>query len=317
MRSTAFVWPPFQRLFPVAARAFRSSPSMMLLKTAAITAVYQFSFGAVAYLKQIDTLTDFAGTTNAIVLALFSYKQSLCTFRQKIITAFVVAWGARLGSFLLRRIFKWGEDRRLDNIRTSLKSVVTFWSIQGLWILIITMPAVLANASSKNPPLGVSDYVGWALYAIGFLTESIADWQKLSANPSRKWMNTGLWKYSRHPNYFGEILVWIGVYVSATPVLSGLQYLSIVSPVFTAALLLFLSGVPLLERSADKKYAKDQQYVAYKKRTSVLVPLPPAVYTRLPPWLRKTMLFDFDMYDNLQNYQNREQEYQSCDTPER
>lgn len=279
---------------------------MVLIKSAAITLAYQAAFGTIAHIKQIDTLTDFAGTTNFIVLALYSFAKSGYSIRHKLISFFSCTWGVRLGTFLLRRILSWGEDRRFDKIRKSIQSLVTFWSLQGVWVWVVSLPVLLANASTANPPLGKLDYVGWAVYAIGLLTETVADFQKLKSNSSadRKWMHTGLWKYSRHPNYFGEILIWTGIYLSAAPTLSGLQHLAVASPIFTATILLFLSGIPLSENSADKKYASDPDYVAYKKGTSVLVPLPPAVYRTFPPWFKRTLLFEYDMYDKLAKYTN-------------
>lgn len=281
---------------------------MTLVKSVAITIAYQAAFGAIAHFKQIDTFTDFAGTSNFIVLALYSFVKSGHTIRQKLISFFSCTWGVRLGTHLLRRILSWGEDHRFDNIRNNIKSLITFWSVQGLWVWIVSLPVLLANTSTVNPPLGALDYIGWALYAIGLVTETVADLQKLKSSSSaqRKWMHTGLWKYSRHPNYFGEILVWTGMYLSAAPTLSGLEHLAMASPLFTATILLFLSGIPMSEKSADKKYANNSDYVAYKKGTSVLVPLPPAMYRSFPPWFKRTLLFEYDMYDNLDRYTNRD-----------
>ena len=120
---------------------------------------------------------------------------------------------------------------------------------------------------------------GCAVWLIGFLTEATADFQKFnfSSKPSNKnkWIEQGVWKYSRHPNYFGEILVWVGTYIIASQSLSaGYATLALISPLFITTLLLFVSGIPILEKSADKRWGNDKKYRSYKRATSILIPLP-------------------------------------------
>jgi steroid 5-alpha reductase family enzyme len=128
--------------------------------------------------------------------------------------------------------------------------------------------------------LGIFALVGFLLWILGFGIEVIADRQKskFRADPQNagKFINTGLWSWSRHPNYFGEILLWIGVAVITIPVLSGWQWLTLISPIFVAILLTRVSGIPILESLADEKWGGQAEYENYKGKTSLLIPKPPA-----------------------------------------
>ena len=138
------------------------------------------------------------------------------------------------------------------------------------------------------------------MWLVGFLIEAISDQQKLqfkkySTNMGR-WCNIGFWKWSRHPNYFGEILLWWWVFVASTPLLEGAKWLAVTGPIFRTALLLFLSGIPLLEYSADKKFGGLTEYREYKRKTSPLVLLPPTVYGRLPDRFKQVLILEFPFY---------------------
>lgn len=160
----------------------------------------------------------------------------------------------------------------------------------------------LVNGTVRNVPVGgVRDVVALGMFAVGLVVETVADWQKLAhkQRPGARWMTSGLWKYSRHPNYFGEILLWWAVYILAMPVLRGWQFMAILSPLVVCLLLLFLSGIPILERSGDRKWGADEEYVRYKKDTSVVVPLPVGMYGKLPRWIKRSMFFELDMYNTI------------------
>jgi steroid 5-alpha reductase family enzyme len=152
------------------------------------------------------------------------------------------------------------------------------WTLQGVWVFFTMLPVLILHQASEDVNFGVFDYIGLPTWAVGFLIEVIADFQKSAfrklADNKEKFIHTGLWAISRHPNYFGEILLWIGVALSAFGGLSARPRASFVfiSPVFVALLLIFVSGIPLLEQKADKKYGEDDAYVQYKKKTPVLVP---------------------------------------------
>ncbi|XP_024022162.1 uncharacterized protein LOC21400387 isoform X1 [Morus notabilis] len=269
--------------------------------TAIVTVGYQFLFFIITALLKIDKLTDFAGSTNFIVLAILTLVvKGSWHFRQVVLSSLVIIWGLRLGLFLLLRILQWGEDRRFDEMRGNLGRLAVFWISQAVWVWTVSLPVTVVNASDRNPSLHAADIVGWIIWIIGFAIEAIADQQKLSFKNSPenrgKWCNVGLWKYTRHPNYFGEIFLWWGIFVAATPILDGAEWLVIFGPIFLTLLLLFISGLPLLEESADKKYGNVAAYRIYKRTTSPLIPLPPLVYGNLPLWFKKIFLFELPLY---------------------
>ena len=136
--------------------------------------------------------------------------------------------------------------------------------------------ALVAITTTARKGLDVFAIVGFLVWVVGFTIEVVADSQKsrFSANPDNKgkFIQTGLWSRSRHPNYFGEIVLWIGVAVIAAPVLQGWQWIALISPVFVTFLLTRVSGVPLLEKKADKKWGGQGDYESYKKKTPVLIP---------------------------------------------
>lgn len=242
-----------------------------------------------------------SGSTNFIILAVLTLViKGSWHFRQVVLSSLVVIWGLRLGLFLLLRILQWGEDRRFDEMRGNLVKLAVFWVFQAVWVWTVSLPVMIVNASDRNPSIQAVDIIGWIMWTIGFLIEATADQEKLSFKNSPenrgKWCNVGLWKYSRHPNYVGEIFLWWGIFLGSAPVLKGAEWLVILGPAFLTFLLLFVSGIPLLEDSSDKKYGNVASYRQYKKVTSPLVPLPPAVYGHLPSWFKRIFLFEFPFY---------------------
>ncbi|RVW17397.1 hypothetical protein CK203_094168 [Vitis vinifera] len=213
--------------------------------------------------------------------------------------------------YLLIRILQWGEDRRFDEMRSNLGKLAVFWTFQAVWVWTVSLPVTIVNASGRDPSLQAADIIGWIMWSVGITIEASADQQKLSFKNSPenrgKWCNVGVWKYTRHPNYFGEILLWWGIFVASTPVLEGAEWLVILGPIFLTLLLLFVSGIPLLEESADKKFGNVAGYRLYKSTTSPLVPLPPMVYGNLPSWFKTTFLLEFPFYSR-----NLPQEGQNC-----
>jgi steroid 5-alpha reductase family enzyme len=177
---------------------------------------------------------------------------------------------------LFRRIQKAGKDDRFDDLKPSFIRFLNVWTIQGLWVTFTAAAALVAITTTHRQALDAFAVIGLLVWVCGFAFEVIADAQKnrFSANPANKgkFIQTGLWARSRHPNYFGEIVLWIGVAVIALPVLQGWQWVALISPVFVTVLLTRVSGVPLLEAKADKKWGGQPEYEAYKKRTPVLIP---------------------------------------------
>jgi steroid 5-alpha reductase family enzyme len=188
----------------------------------------------------------------------------------------VVAWAARLGSFLFRRVSRHGKDDRFDEIKPSFLRFLNTWTIQGLWVVLTAAAAWIAITSATRVALDGWALAGFVVWAAGFGIEIVADNQKgrFKADPANdgKFISTGLWSKSRHPNYFGEIVLWIGVLLIAIPVLEGWQWVALLSPVFVALLLIKASGIPLLEKKADSKWGGQADYEAYKKNTPVLIP---------------------------------------------
>ncbi|XP_023001102.1 uncharacterized protein LOC111495346 isoform X1 [Cucurbita maxima] len=275
--------------------------SHFLALTATVTIGYQLSFFIITALLRFDKVTDFAGSTNFVILAVLTLVlKGTWHFRQVILSVLVVTWGLRLGFFLLMRILQWGEDRRFDKMRSNLGKLAVFWILQAVWIWTVSLPITVVNASNHNPSLRAADVIGWIIWLVGVVIETTADQQKLAFKNSPenrgKWCDVGLWKVSRHPNYFGEIFLWWGIFVASTPVLEGIEWLVILGPIFLTLLLLFVSGIPLLEKSADKKFGNVTEYVRYKRETSPLIPLPTAIYGNLPSWFKKNFLFEFPFY---------------------
>ncbi|KAJ6805633.1 uncharacterized protein M6B38_416855 [Iris pallida] len=275
--------------------------SHFLALTAIVTVGYQLLFFIITALLKFDKLTDFAGSTNFILLGILTLAlKGAWHFRQIVLTIFVVIWGLRLGLFLLMRILQWGEDRRFDEMRENLGKLAFFWAFQAFWVWTVSLPVTVVNASNRNPSVKPQDIIGWIMWSVGLAIEATADQQKLdfknSAANRGKWCNVGLWKYSRHPNYFGEILLWWGIFVAATPVLRGAEWLIVLGPIVLTLLLLFISGIPLLEESANKRYNSNEDYRMYRLTASPLVPLPPSVYANLPAWFKMTFLFEFPLY---------------------
>lgn len=196
-----------------------------------------------------------------------------------IVALMVAVWAVRLGAFLFRRIRREGRDQRFDQIKTKPVRFLMTWTLQGLWVL-LTAAAALAIITSEEPtPIGWVAIAGILVWAAGFAVEVVADRQKSEfrkdpANEGR-FIRSGLWAWSRHPNYFGEITLWTGIAIMAIPILSGWRWVVLISPVFVALLIGRVSGVPMLEAKADKRWGDDEEYQEYKRATPVLIPRPP------------------------------------------
>jgi steroid 5-alpha reductase family enzyme len=232
----------------------------------------------IAYKQQSDKLTDISYAVSFATIALFGLSQvENPGVYHYVATGLVLVWALRLGGFLLYRVVKKGKDVRFDEIRNNFKRFLNFWVTQAVTAWLLMLPVLFAF--SQDDHFKTWSFVGAALWAIGFVIESTADFQKyrFSLKPSNKnkWIDEGIWHYSRHPNYFGEITVWVGMYIFALSNLPAtLAVVSLISPLFIALLLLRISGLPPLETSADKRWGSNPAYQAYKKRTSIVVPLP-------------------------------------------
>ena len=201
--------------------------------------------------------------------------------RATLVAAMVLFWSLRLAGFLFIRISKAGSDSRFDDIKTRPLRFLMAWTLQGLWVLLTAAAALAVITGGAREPLGIIGIVGIAVWLVGIGIEIVADAQKskfkADASNDGKFINTGLWAWSRHPNYFGEILLWTGMAIVAIPVLQGWQWATLISPVFVAFLLIRVSGIPMLEEKADERWGGEDDYERYKRRTPVLVPKPPAL----------------------------------------
>lgn len=219
------------------------------------------------------------GLTFALVTAALLAAVVPANPRAWLLAVMVVAWGVRLSVFLFLRVRASGSDGRFDDIKVQPLAFLRVWIMQGLWV------AVTASAAwvgiTAVPAAGATGIDGWmisgaVIWLGGLVLEVVADAQKTAfrRDPAHKgrFIQSGVWAWSRHPNYLGEILVWIGVAVVALPAAIGWQWATILSPVFVVLLLTRVSGIPLLEKRADARWGQDSAYLAYKERTPVLIP---------------------------------------------
>jgi len=233
-----------------------------------------------SYIFQTEKFFDLTGSLTYIsvitVAVCYSrYSVDLDT-RSILLAALVGIWAIRLGAFLFGRIRKAGKDDRFDEIKPSFIRFLNFWTVQGLWVTFTAATALVAITTSTRKELDIFAVIGFLVWIFGFVFEVVADMQKsrFNADPENKgeFIQTGLWSRSRHPNYFGEIVLWIGVAIIALPVLQGWQWVALISPVFVTLLLTRVSGIPLLEKKADRKWGGQEEYETYKKNTPVLIP---------------------------------------------
>jgi len=230
-----------------------------------------------AYNSQTEKYFDLIGSITYISTLAMALVFSENLDNRSILLAILVSiWALRLGTFLYRRIHKAGKDVRFDEIKLSASRFLNAWTLQALWAVLTASPVLIAITSNKRVPLETFAYVGLAIWIIGFTIEVLADYQKTQFRKKKenknRFISTGLWSRSRHPNYFGEIVLWIGVTIIAIPTLEGWQWIALISPVFVAVLLTRGSGVPLLEAKADKKWGGQEDYESYKSNTPILIP---------------------------------------------
>ena len=231
-----------------------------------------------AYLFQTEKFYDLTGSLTYLTVIWFVYLSSNqvgeVNFQNLIVTVLISIWAIRLGSFLFSRIHKDGEDKRFRSIKTSPSQFFMTWTLQGMWVSICSMCAITGISSSEGLVLNPLFYLGFILFLIGFSIEVIADHQKTVFRAIKenkdKFISTGLWSKSQHPNYFGEILLWSSIAIMSFSSLSGTQYLTMISPIFTYVLLVYISGVRMLDDMGNKKWGHLKEYKQYKQNTPVL-----------------------------------------------
>ena len=233
-----------------------------------------------SYAFQTEHYYDLTGSLTYLTLLVVAviFGNAFSDPRALLVATLAGVWTIRLGTFLFFRVKKSGSDSRFDDIKPSLSRFFQAWTLQGLWAFVTLTAALTVIASTKRVPLDLFAAIGTLIWLFGFSVEVIADNQKsaFKKNPENKgrFISSGLWAYSRHPNYFGEITLWTGMFIIAIPALQGWQWVALISPIFVYLLLTRVSGVTMLEEIADERWGGQADYEAYKANTSELVLLP-------------------------------------------
>jgi steroid 5-alpha reductase family enzyme len=249
----------------------------------AVAFVVQWLVFVPAYVLRTERFFDLTGgLTYILVVSIALALTPPLDARSGLLWLLVVVWAARLATFLFARVRRVGKDSRFDDLKSTFVRFLNVWTLQGLWVS-LTLAAALAAITSAAPVAasGLDGFaaVGLIVWVTGFAFEAVADAQKrrFRADPANhnRFISTGLWAWSRHPNYFGEIVLWTGVAIIAVPALSGWQWVTLISPFFVFVLLTRISGIPLLEKKADATWGGQYEYERYKARTPALVPRSP------------------------------------------
>ena len=269
-------------LFSVIAFLFSYSIAYLtgieLVKNAVLLAfIIQWVLFIPAYLLQTEKFFDISGSITYISVVSYCffnyYDPEKLNIGNAILSIIIIIWALRLGSFLFIRIKKAGEDIRFREIKKSPTRFFMTWTLQGMWVSLCSACALAGIA--KGIIINNYFYCGLAVFLIGFIVEIVADNQKTKfrSNPKNKdkFINSGLWKFSRHPNYMGEILLWLGISIISLSSLEGLELATLISPFFTYLLLVYVSGIRILEYNGDKKWGHLESYKIYKKNTPRLI----------------------------------------------
>jgi steroid 5-alpha reductase family enzyme len=249
-----------------------------VLITLGVSLLIQAVFFVFAATLKTDKVTDLSyGLTFVILSAILLARGNPAEPAQLVLAVLVMVWGARLAGYLLFRIVHMGRDARFDGIRERFWAFFKFWLGQGVAVWVIMLPVTIWFEAPGPWNLWMS--IGLAVWSMGLVIETVADAQKFAAKrqpqgPGR-WMTTGLWKYSRHPNYFGELLCWWGVFVFVAGDYTGFAWAGLIGPLAITWILLKVTGIPTLEASARKKWGDNPEYQAHVQRTSRLLLWPP------------------------------------------
>lgn len=242
-----------------------------------ISLLIQVIFFVVAAINKTDKVTDLSYGLTFVIMAwvLLLINQAFLPL-QILLVLMVTAWGVRLSGYLFKRILAIKKDSRFDGIRENPIKFAQFWLLQAVSVWVIMLPTLVGLSKMTGGAIGPMTLLGGAVWLLGLVIEAVADAQKFAfknepANRG-KWIESGVWKYSRHPNYFGEMLVWWGVFLAVVPVLESLEWLSLIGPLTITGLLLFVTGIPTLEKKYDRQYSDNPEYQRYKRRTSRLIP---------------------------------------------
>ena len=246
----------------------------------ALTFIIQWIVFIPSFLNKTEHFFDLTGSLTFISVVLITLMLIPEIYvRDIVIALLVVIWATRLGSFLFIRVKKDGGDGRFTIMKTKFWWFLMTWNIQGMWVFLSLAAGLAAMTSAEKVEADIFLIVGLVVWVLGFSIEVISDGQKSKFRSKTenkdKFITSGIWSWSRHPNYFGEILLWCGITIIALPVLQGWQFITLISPIFIIILLTQISGVRLLELRGRKKWGENEEYQKYLRNTSVLIPLPP------------------------------------------
>ena len=235
-----------------------------------------------SYFYKTEKFYDITGTVAYLsILLTTAYLINLVNdegilLRSIVSIIFVMIWAIRLGIFLFKRVIKVGEDKRFEHAKKSFSKFLMFFNISALWVFLTIVNVLTMIINNSDSVTDLFFIIGFTIVIIGFIIEVVADMQKrkFRSNISNKgqFINSGLWSISRHPNYFGEMMIWVGMSFVTIPILIGWQFITLISPIFVIFLLTKVSGINLLEASANDKWGADKNYQDYKDKTSVLIP---------------------------------------------
>jgi len=240
-----------------------------------LSVLIQVIFFVPSFILKTEKLYDLIGSSTYVVVISFAYfSLSDKTITDTILFLFVLVWGIRLGTYLFKRISRDKEDVRFEKAKKNFFWFLQYWMGQALWVSITSCAAVISILQNEKDSLNIYVIIGVLIWLIGFSIEVISDVQKSkfkkSENTSKTFISKGLWSKSRHPNYFGEITLWVGIYIISLSSFSDIEYLTLISPLFVYILLTRMSGVNMLEKIADERYGHLSEYLQYKKNTPVL-----------------------------------------------
>ena len=229
-----------------------------------------------SYVFKTDIFFDLIGSISFISVGVTSLILITDVDANQILIFFLlIFWALRLGPFLFVRRLSAGADERLSEYFKSPLSLYFIWTMNSLWVFLTSLSMIIIFSSSQNNEFGLIQWLGLLIWVLGFLIEVVSDTQKSKFNKKNKgaFIDVGLWKYIRHPNYLGEIIIWLGIFVISISYINSIfTALSILSPIFVFILLRFLTGVPQLEQRGQEKWGKQEKYLKYKERTGILLP---------------------------------------------
>lgn len=294
-----------------------SHQGFVLGASAGITACMQFSGFIAAYALQTEVFYDVMGGLNYLALAIFSalFPDGLSGDHIRGTSATILFSLSRgwLLLFLGWRAHERGGDARFDGVVDKAGMFLVFWTVQAVWVYLVSLPVIFINGSSaRQDSFTALDIIAQTGWAVGIFVEVLADVQKavwVKRGRKGNFCSVGIWKYTRHPNYFGELLqwwcAWLFAFSSSEAAGTGggwsdpLWWFCILSPLFTSHILMNQKGTGLIDAEGmglKRYYDKcPSEYDEYRKNTSILVPL--IGYGSIPLWLKRTVFLDFKRYE--------------------